>query len=40
MKLVKEWSKETEEKVRAIFGNDPEKKLNWRTWSPLEQRRD
>ena len=40
LSLLKKWTPEIDQKVRAIMGNDPEPELNWRTWTPQPQRRD
>jgi len=38
--VVKKWTPEIEKKMEEIMGNKPPQPLNWRTWSPLPDRRN
>ena len=40
LKLVKGWTQEIEKKLEEIFGSKPETLLNWRTWKPIQPRRE
>ena len=40
LELYKKWNAEIEKKTGEILSNIPEADMNWRTWSPLEQRRN
>jgi voltage-dependent potassium channel beta subunit len=40
LELYKKWNADIEKRVNEILGNAPEAELDWRKWSPMEQRRD
>ncbi len=40
LELYYKWTPEIEKKVRTIIDNEPEVTIDWRTWNPLQQRRD
>ena len=39
LELVKKWDKSIDEKIEAIFGTKPDAIMNFRTWTPYEDRR-
>jgi voltage-dependent potassium channel beta subunit len=40
LNLVKVWSPDIEKKIDEIFNSKPEPLLNWRTWKPMQCRRE
>lgn len=40
LEVAKNWTLETEKKIEAIMENKPESAFNWRTWKPVEPRRE
>ena len=37
--MVKKWTPEIEKRIGERLESEPEKDLNWRTWTPREGRR-
>jgi hypothetical protein len=40
VKLASEWTKENEDKMKAILNNDPDQRINWQKFQPFKQRRE
>jgi len=39
LELYRKWTPEIEKRCEEILGNTPEQELDWRTWAPMESRR-
>jgi len=39
LEVAKNWTRELEDKIEAVFGNRPTPEMNYRTWAPMTPRR-